>query len=268
MKKISVILIFIILAVSELVAIEKVIVKANIIHGESFVTANINPTEIESIFCKALIEKGFEITDDILISDENLLFLDIYVYQFPYNMPSIAVTIRSKTGTNYFDKKYLTLFASPKKANIDLANSLAARIPREINRNIYYNPNISNVIEINTISIYGIAINSIFDNFRSKYTISIKWPNEEIPEFALRNEFENYLAYCSNLLSLKGKLKGQLMNIQLKINKSGRFEIQNIECPFELNNKQKEKIENIISAFPLWIVNKEIEGTVLSLGFK
>lgn len=267
MKRTNIFLIFIILTVSKLIAIEKVIVKANIIHGESFVTANINPTEIESIFCKVLTEKGFEVTDNIL-SDENLLFVDIYVYQFPYNMPCISVTIRSKTGTNYLDKKYLTFFSSPKKANIDLANSLADRIPSEINRNIYYNPNISNIIEINTISMYGIAINSTFANFRSKYSISINWPNEEKPEFAIRNEFENYLAYCSNLLSIKGKLKGQLMNIHLKINKSGRFEIQNIECPFELDNKQKEKLDRTINAFPLWNVNKEIEGVVLNLGFK
>lgn len=58
------------------------------------------------------------------------------------------------------------------------------------------------------------------------------------------------------------------IEIILKINEKGRFEILEIDYPFELYAKQKLRIQKIIKAFPMWIVEKEIENIELMLGIK
>jgi hypothetical protein len=266
MKKIGLIYFFIVLSIALSSASNKVLIKANIIRGEVFVTANTSPSEIEGIFKASLSDKGFEVVDSVL-DNSDLLFVDVFVYQFGANNPCLVVTIRSSAGTHYFDKEVNELFLNRDEANLKIARLMAARIPNEIKRSVYYTPKISDVFLRNMVGMTQVITDAALSSMRTRFSGNIEWPEDVHPEFAIQNGFVDYLYYCSDFSAIRKKCKGQIMDVYLKINSSRRFELVKVQAPFELTEKQLSKIHKAIAAFPLWIVEKEMTGIVLSLKF-
>lgn len=248
-------------------ATNKAIVKANILRGESFVTANTISGDIESIIIQALTKKGFQILKEV-IPNEDIFYVDLFVFQFPADYPTITLTIRSKDGIHFIDRERIKLFGDRNSANLKLASRLAERLPDNIDINLFYEPTFSDILSNNRISIIGLTSNAITKGYRSNYSTSIRWSENIIPNFIIPNEFENYIAYISNFQGIRKQLKGTTIKLKLKINLRAKFELVDIDSPFNLTEKQKGRILEFISSFPLWTVGKPIDNIELDLGIK
>lgn len=248
-------------------AINKVIIKANVLRGESFVTVNTNPKDVEIIISQALGKKGFQIMKEVLPNEE-LLFVDLFVFQFPADFPTITLTIRTLQGIHFIDKEQIKLFGDRNSANLKVASRLAERLPNNIDTAIIYEPTFDDILSKDRISLIGLTSNAITKSYRSNYSNSVKWNENEIPNFIIPNEFDNYLAYILNYQGIRKQLKGTTIRLKLKINNKAEFELVDINSPFELTEKQKGRILEFISSFPLWTVDKPIENIELDIGMK
>lgn len=267
MKSVIIIILTFVFSLNAFASSKKAIIKANIIKGESFVTANSSEFEIEQVLREALTEKDYEVVETINGND-GLLYIDIFIFQYPADYPTATITIRTQNGIHYIDKESVKLFVNREAANLLIAKKAAERIPDEIDVNFFYDLSITDILSNERLSLTGTVSNSITKGYRSNYSSVIKWPDGDNPHFIAPDGFEQYLSYCSNFQGLRNKLREENIEIILKINEKARFEILKINSPFELNAKQKLRIHNIINAFPLWIVEKEIENIELMLGIK
>ena len=62
-------------------ATNKAIIKANVLRGESFVTVNTIPEDVESIISQALTKKGFLILEEV-IPNEEIFYVDIFLEHY------------------------------------------------------------------------------------------------------------------------------------------------------------------------------------------
>ena len=263
--KSTILILLIFLNLSPAKAAIKAIVKANILRGESFVTANTKPEDIESILKASLAEKGFQVINEI-VTDEDIFYIDIFVFQFPADYPTISLTIRTKDGIHFFDKERVKLFGDRNSANLKLASKLAERLPSDINTKTFYELTLKDILSNGRISLISLSSNAITKGFRANYSSSINWFDNNQPNFIIPNEFDEYLAYSSNYQSIKRELHGQEIKLNLKINQNARFELIDIDSPINLNEKQKRRLKEFINCFPLWTVNTEIENIEMKIG--
>jgi hypothetical protein len=56
--------------------------------------------------------------------------------------------------------------------------------------------------------------------------------------------------------------------IKLRINNSGRFELVGTKSRYDLWEEQKNKIQEFIDAFPLWLTNTAVEDIEIMYGVK
>jgi len=248
-------------------AANKAIIKANVLRGESFVTANTIPEEVESIISRILAKKGFHILNEV-IPDEEIFYVDLFVFQFPGDYPTITITIRTTNGIHFIDKERIKLFGDRNLANLQLATSLAQRLPSNIDTRIYFEPTFDDILSNNRISIVGLTSNAITKGYRSNYSSSIRWSDNKIPNFIVPNEFDIYKAYISNYQGIRKQLKGTAIKLKLKINHGAKFELVDIDSPINLTEKQKERIQEFVNSFPLWTVDKPIDNIELDFGIK
>jgi len=248
-------------------AANKAMVKASILRGESFVTVNTNPADIEKIISQALTKKGFEVLT-ALIPNEQIFFIDLFVFQFPGDFPTITLTIRTKNGIHYIDQERIKLFGDRNLANLKLAERIAGKIPDNINTTIFFEPTFKDILGNNRTSLISLSSNAITKGYRSDYSSSINWSDNTIPNFIILNGFDNYMSYISDYQGIRKKLKGQAIKLILKINTGARFELVKIDSPFELTEKQINKIKKFIDSFPLWTVDHEIGNIELKYGIK
>jgi hypothetical protein len=264
MKKFRLLQILIFLSFTSAFAKDKVIIKANVVRGESFVTANTNPEEIEAIFRQNLKDKGYEICDS-LNSAIDMLLIDVFLYQFPTDSPCLVVVVRSNSGVHYFDKRINALFFSQKAANIQLARSMAKDFPDKINRDEYFNPMISDIFNNGTLRLSGIVVDAMSANQRSHNSSVIQWPTSSTPSFLVPDGLTEYLSYCVNFQGIRKLLKDNTIKLNLNINRTGRFEIASIDSPIELTERQTRYLKSTIDAFPIWKVDNEVVGIVMNL---
>ncbi|WP_069658341.1 hypothetical protein [Arcticibacter eurypsychrophilus] len=248
-------------------AAKKAIVKANILRGESFVTANTSSEDIERIIKMALDQKGFQVIDEI-DSDKDLFYVDVFVYQYPADFPTISMTIRTKDGIHFIDKEIVKLYADRNSANLKLASKLAERLPSDIDTNRFYEPTFNDLLSANRISMIGLTSNAITKSYRSNYSSKINWFDNEIPKFIIPNEFDIYMAYSSNYQGIRKQLKGKEIKLKLKINQKARFELIDIGSPVILTEKQKIRLKEFIDSFPLWINKNPIENVEMLIGIE
>ncbi|MCB0517017.1 MAG: hypothetical protein R2798_09410 [Chitinophagales bacterium] len=241
--------------------------KANVLRGESFVTVNTIPEEIEIIISQALTKKGFQILKDVLPNEE-IFYVDLFVFQFPADYPTITITIRTTKGIHFIDKERIKIFGDRNSANLKLASRLAERLPDNIDTNIFFKPTFNDILSNNRISIIGLSSNAITKGYRSNYSTSIKWSDNTITDFIIPNEFDNYVAYISNYQGIRKQLRGTVIKLKLKINLGAKFELVDIVSPFDLTEKQKGMIQEFINSFPLWTIDKPIDNIELDFGIK
>lgn len=261
------VILFIFLGFRDSFATNKAIVKANILRGESFVTVEIFPVDIENVVTKALEKKGFQILKDVNPNEE-ILYFDLFVFQFPADYPTITLTIRSSKGIHFIDKEKVRLFLDRNSANLKLAEVLSERIPTNIDTTLIFEPTFNDLLSNNRISLIGASSNAITKAYRSNYSSSIDWHDNIIPNFILPNEFDNYLAYASNYQGIRKQLRSQSIKLKLRINTGAKFELVTIDSPFVLTEKQKYRIQELINSFPLWIISNQMDNIELSLGVK
>ena len=243
----------------------KAIVKANVLRGESFVTVNTKPEDIESLISQALAKKGFQIINEVS-PEEEIYYVDLFVFQFPADYPTITLTIRTLRGIHFFDKERIKLFGNRNSANLELASRLAERLPNNIDTNLYYEPTFNDILSNNRISVIGFYSKVTAKGYRSNYSSSIRWSDNKIPVFIIPDEFDTYMAYISNYQGIRKQLKGKTIKLKLKINHGARFELMNIDSPFHLTEKQKDRIQEFVESFPLWTVDKPIDNIELDFG--
>jgi len=111
----------------------KVLIKANILRGERFVTVKTSAKEIENKVSEVFKKKGFDIVT-IMESTGDMLLVDLFVYQFPAQFPAITITIRTQNGIHYIDQEYKKVFVDRELTNLDMATELAERVPVELNK--------------------------------------------------------------------------------------------------------------------------------------
>ncbi len=248
-------------------ATKNAIIKANVLRGESFVTVNTMPGDVESIISQALAKKGFQILKEVN-SEEEIFYVDLFVFQIPADYPTITIIIRTTKGIHYIDKESIKLFGNRNSANLKLTSSLAERLPNNIDTNIYYEPTFNDILSNDPISVIGLTSNAITKAYRSNYSSSIRWSDNKFPNFIIPIEFDRYMAYISNYQGIRKQLKGTAIILKLKINHGAKFELVDIDSPFNLTEKQKEKIQEFVNAFPLWTVDKPIDDIELDFGIK
>lgn len=241
---------------------EKVIIKASILKGDYLATASTNPKAIEDIFKTALSEKDFQIIDEIN-SDDEILFVDIFVYQFAGEFPTVTVTIRTLNGIHFIDTERTTMFLDRNAANIKLAKKLAERLPAKIDKNALFKLTTNDLLASNSISFKS---NTASENEVPNYSSMINWSDNKAPSFIIPNEIHYYVAYISNNYAIRNKLKNNSIKLALKINNEARFEIIDIESKMSLTEKEKSKLKEFIDSFPLWAVTSPMEKIEMKIG--
>jgi hypothetical protein len=244
-----------------------VLVKASIIKGDAFVTAGINPNEIERLVKKTLIAKGFPISDSIIPGD-NMYFVDLFIYQYPADLPTITLTVRTMTGLHYLDREVVEIFLDRKTAYNEMISRLMDRFPHVIDTQVLYLPILENIFQKYRISLIGSATSSVARDFMNKHISSINWNENENPQFLIGNGFNSYMKRVANFSKFGNILRGKTITVKLKINNSACFEVVDIESPFELSKKQIANINSFIDSFPLWQVDQEIHNIELTFGLK
>ncbi len=266
MKSITLILLLIFnLATAE--AAKNAIVKANVVRGESFVTANTSPEEIESIFKDALARKGFQVVEEIR-SDGDIFYGDIFVFQFPADFPTVSITIRTESGIHFIDKESVKFFGDRNAANLKLALKLAERLPTDIDPTTFYEVKWNDLLGNSRISAIGLTSSAITKGYRTNYSSKIDWLDNEAPNFIIPDEFDNYFAFSSNYQGIRKRLKGKEITLRLKINQKARFELLDIDSLINLNDKQKNMLKEFVNGFPLWAIRDQIGNIEMKLGIK
>ncbi len=237
------------------------IVKANVIRGESMVTVNTNPVQVEKMFKEALrkLEQYDEINKQLLV--------DIFIFQFPADYPTVGVSIRSENGIHYFDKEQIKLFGDRNAANIKLVKKIISRLPNKLNMSEIYQLSIDDILSNRkSLSLIQLTSNAITGSQRQNYRNAIDWgENDDPPQFILDNFYE-YLKYCMNFQGIRKKIKKQGgITLVVDITKEGRTKISNIKSPFELEAKQKARLSQAIAAIPLWYTESEINDIELKI---
>src|SRR6187551_1182727 len=98
----------------------KVLIKANILRGERFVTVRTSAKEIENKVSEVFTKKGLDIVTNMEPTGD-VLFVDLFVYQFPGQFPAITITIRTQNGIHYIDHEYRKFFVDRELTNLNLA---------------------------------------------------------------------------------------------------------------------------------------------------
>ena len=239
----------------------KVLIKANILRGERFVTARTSARDIEVKVSEVFEKKGFEIVTKMQ-STGDILLVDFFVYQFPAQFPAVTITIRTQDGIHYIDQEFRKVFIDRELTNQNLAIELAERVPHEINKDEVYKVGIGNLISTNNAS------NSMLYTGNSNYYSTIKWKDDNNVPFILPSDLGLYLFYASNFTGLKNKLARGPILLKLRINDSARFEHVNANSLFNLDENQKNRIREFIDSFPLWLTDTEVEDIEIMYGLK
>ena len=239
----------------------KVLIKANVLRGERFVTVKTSAREIENKVSEVLKKKGFDIVTS-MGPNSDLLLVDLFVYQFPSQFPAITITIRTQKGIHYIDQEYQKVFVDRALTNLNLATELAERVPVELNKGLVYRANIAHLISTNKTG------NTAAYTGNSKYYATIKWKDDNNVPFIIPNDLQLYLFYASNFTGLKKQLARGPIVLKLRINESGRFEIVDTNWQFNLDEEQKIRIQEFIDSFPLWLTNTEVENIEILYGLK
>lgn len=195
MKKILIIIFLLSITLEVYAVRQQVIVKANIVRGESFVTANVLSDDIEQVLKNALMRMNYSIVETIHEA-EDLLYFDAFIFQYPADYPTVVLTVRSKKGIHHVDKESIKLFGNRKAANIKITKEIAARIPYKINTDRYFRLTIEDILCKSRVSLTGSVSGLIMKEYRADYLTVIKWPEDESPVFILPNDFDIYLSYC------------------------------------------------------------------------
>lgn len=239
----------------------KVLIKANILRGERFVTVNTSAKEIENKVGEVFTKKGFDIVTNMEPTGD-ILFVDFFVYQFPAQFPAVTITIRTQNGIHYIDQEYRKVFVDRELTNLNLASELAARVPVELNKDLVYRVNIGDLISTNKTS------NAMLYAGNSKYYSTIKWKDDNNVPFIIPNDLGLYLLYASNFTGLKKQLGRGPIVLKLRINDSARFELVDNNAHLNLDEEQKIRIREFIDSFPLWLTNTEVENIEIMYGLK
>lgn len=239
----------------------KLLVKVNVLRGERFVTAKTSAKEIESKVSEVFEKKGFDIVTFIQPL-EDILFVDFFVYQYPAQFPAVTITIRTQNGVHYIDQEYRNVFVDRELTNQNLAQELAERVPVELNKNLVYRVDIGDLISPNKAS------SSILYTGSSNYYSTIRWKDDNSVPFILPSDFGLYLFYASNFAGLKKQLARGPIVLKLRINNSARFELVDAKSLLNLNEVQKNNIQEFIDSFPLWLTNTEVENIEILYGLK
>jgi len=241
--------------------ISKVLIKANILRGERFVTAKTSAKEIENRVSEVFIKKGYDVVTNMEPSGD-VVFVDLFVYQFPAQFPAVTITIRTKKGIHYIDQEYKKVFGDREITNLNMATELAERVPVELNKSLVYRVNAGDLISANKIS------NTNLYAVNSKYYSTIKWKDNNSIPFIIPNDFGLYLLYASNFTGLKKQLARGPIVLKLRINDSARFELVDFDSHQNLDEKQKLRIQEFIDSFPLSLTNAELENIEIMYGLK
>ena len=239
----------------------KVLIKANILRGERFVTAKTSAKEIENKVREVLQKKGFDIVTSMEPTGD-LLLVDLFVYQFPAQYPAITIAIRTQNGIHYIDQEYKKVFVDRELTNLNLATELAERVPVELNQNLVYRASIGDLISTNKTG------NSVLYTGNSTYYSTIKWKDDNKIPFIIPNDLQLYLFYASNFTGLKKRLARGPIVLKLRINDSARFELVDANSQLNLDEEQKIRIQEFIDSFPLWLTNTQVENIEIVYGLK
>ncbi|MBK7094919.1 MAG: hypothetical protein IPH57_07690 [Saprospiraceae bacterium] len=217
------------------------IVKANVIKGESMTTLNIKASEIEQIFIAALSTKGIKSNDE---QAKKNLYIDIFLFQFPGDFITVSVTVRTKKGIHFVDWERTLFSFKAHKEYFKLAKKLAERLPNIFDQSFKYSLSTDNIISRNqSINLTQITTNAILESYRKNYNNILEW-NENSPIPFIVNDFDQYLSYCINYEGFRKKVKNLgSITLHLKIDNDGHTIIERIDAPFELNDKERMRLE-------------------------
>ncbi|MEO0790523.1 MAG: hypothetical protein AAFY36_17800, partial [Bacteroidota bacterium] len=218
-----------------------VIVKVNVIRGESMVTPQSDPMTLEELFESRLRELGYRTIDSVL-DINNTLFADVFVYQFPADFPTVVITIRSNRGIHYFDMENNSFSLDRKTTITNHTAVLLGRFPSTIDMNTFYELRVNDVLHIGRISLIGHISNNITNSYKRNYSNGINWPSSEAVPFMFEDWFIYYLSYCVNLQGIRKKLKSEPIRLQVRIGSSCRLELIDINCSFPLKEKQVTRL--------------------------
>lgn len=239
----------------------KVVIKASVLRGERFVTVKISANEIEKKVSEVFTKKGFDVVTN-LSNTGDMLFVDFFVYQFPAQYPAITITIRTQDGIHYIDHEYDKVFVGRELTSINMAIELAERVPVELSKELVYRISIGDLISTNKTG------NTILYSGTSKYYSTIKWKDDNSVPFIIPNDLGLYFLYASNFTGFKKQLARGPIALKLRINSSARFELVDIHSQLNLDEEQKNRIQEFVDSFPLWVTNTEVENIEILYGLK
>lgn len=238
------------------------IIKANIVRGESFVTVKADASKIEEIIEGALYARGIK---RITNCKEAKYFVDIFSYQFPAAVPTMVITIRTKEGIHYIDRRQVDLYTDRKNATLRIARKIAKRLPQTIDTTKYYDTSSSNIINYNShMGLTPLISYAIMEGRKKKHINNIDWGENKQITFMFDN-FQQYLNHCINYQGIRRKIKKYgPIKVELSIDESGTSTITNIISPTQLKEREKKRLKETIAALPIWINESKYENVLLT----
>jgi len=251
MKKRDIIIFIFALGVS-LISIKdakaQVKIDVNIIRGEQFFTPKIDKSDLIQAMKDILSKKGYSFTDSLLTEDQ--LIIEAYLYQYPGQFPTIIVLGRTNTGVHYIEKDHKSLFITQKSAFMDLLDRIMINVPNSINKDLFYNVTIGNLVYDNNYSLISLSSKLIasqkIKNNKTNFEI-----DESKLECAFFADFDSYLKQITNLTYMKKKLGSGKIEINVRAKSSGKLEIINIKSPYKLKTKHESQMKDLIDAIPI-----------------
>jgi len=220
--------------------------------GESMVTPQMSINSMEDIFRDALKNRNFDIAE-ANTAVKPIFYLDLFVYQFPAEYPTISLTVRSELGIHYFERQNIKLYTNRKIAFLKIAQEMANALPQVFDKEKILNIGASDILlTITRMDLIHYTAKSMTADYREKYDNELKW--NDTPIVFISGNFEDYFAFCMNYKGIREKLKGDdKIVLKLKICQNGLTTIENIESSFALTQADNERLHMAVNALPLWI---------------
>lgn len=234
-----------------------ILIKVNTLMGERYVTKLSETNEIEEIFKLALDDKNYSVITssgealDKRIKVEDLLIMDVFVYQFPSNYPSMRVVISHRNEILHDDEEFIKYFADRITANQEIARNMAEKIPNS--HLIMSNAGSRSIVfDKNRFSFNGWILNSMMEGFVKKHEIEFHCDCLKEDEFIYGATFEEFVKNLTNYTGFRNKLKGHFITLYLEIDEYGYTRLINKDIPIKLKVSQIKRINNVLLGIPLW----------------
>lgn len=249
---------------------EQIVLKINVLHGDSFNTPEADVDAVRSTFKKAFLLRGDTVIEPGSLEyaySEKLFFADVFIYQFPNDEPGMSVTIRKNDRVHFLKTEKKRIFGNEKLAFSKLAKDIVEGLPAKIPQMQEYEVEVGKLLNQEGPRIGNTRgmTKAVSSNYREKYSVSILLADAYDKAYPFEGNFSDYFPYCLNMKGFRNKLKGETLTIIITINELGLAVIEKVDTPVKLKEKYITQIHQAVASIPLLLTTGESRTATISV---